>query len=64
MLLAELNDWWRDAQPWLDFNFAQGPLYDGQMSSNDWAQLAVSGSIWLLLPLAVGLFLVRRSEVK
>jgi ABC-2 type transport system permease protein len=64
MLLAELNDWWKDAQPWLDFNFAQGPLYDGEMASTDWAHLAVSGSIWLLLPLAVGLFLVRRSEVK
>jgi hypothetical protein len=64
MLLAELNDWWRDAQPWLDFNFAQGPLYDGPMTSTDWAHLAVSGSIWLLLPLAVGLYLVRRSEVK
>ncbi len=65
MLLAQLNDWWKDAQPWLDFNFAQGPLYDdGGLTSTDWAHLAVSGSIWLLLPLAVGLFLVRRSEVK
>lgn len=65
MLLAELNDWWRDAQPWLDFNYAQSPLYDdGGITSTDWAHLAVSGSIWLLLPLAVGLFLVRRSEVK
>lgn len=65
MLLAQLNDWWKDAQPWLDFNFAQGPLYDdGGLTSTDWAHLAVTGSIWLLLPLAVGLFLVRRSEVK
>jgi hypothetical protein len=65
MLLAELNDWWKDAQPWLDFNFAQGPLYDdGGLTSTDWAHLAVAGSIWLLLPLAVGLFLIRRSEVK
>jgi ABC-2 type transport system permease protein len=64
MLLAELNGWWKDAQPWLDFNFAQGPLYDGQMSGTEWAHLAVTGSIWLLLPLAIGLFLVRRSEVK
>ena len=34
------------------------------MSGTDWAHLAVSGTIWLLIPLAVGLFLVRRSEVK
>jgi hypothetical protein len=65
MLLAQINDWWKDAQPWLDFNYAQGPLYDDSgISGTDWAHLAVSGSIWLLLPLAVGLFLVRRSEVK
>lgn len=64
LLLARLNDWWKDAQPWLDFNFAQAPLYDGPPSGAEWAHLAVSGSIWLLLPLAVGLFLVRRSEVK
>jgi ABC-2 type transport system permease protein len=65
MLLAELNGWWRDAQPWLDFNYAQGPLYDDSgITGTDWAHLAVTGSIWLLLPLAVGLYLVRRSEVK
>jgi ABC-2 type transport system permease protein len=64
MLLAELNGWWEDKQPWLDFNYAVGPLYDGEVTSTDWAQLAVAGSIWVLLPLAVGLYLVRRSEVK
>lgn len=64
MLLAQLNGWWEDKQPWLDFNYAVGPLYDGEISGTEWAQLAVAGSIWLLLPLAVGLYLVRRSEVK
>jgi ABC-2 type transport system permease protein len=64
MLLADLNGWWEDKQPWLDFNYAVGPLYDGEIAGNEWAQLAVAGSIWLLLPLAVGLYLVRRSEVK
>ena len=29
-----------------------------------WAQLGVSGLIWLVLPLAVGLLMLRRSEVK
>jgi len=64
MLLAELNGWWADKQPWLDFNWAQGPLYDGEMAGSDWAHLATSGAIWLVIPLVVGLFLVRRSEVK
>ena len=32
--------------------------------TEQWQQLAVSGTIWFLLPLAVGLFIVRRAEVK
>ena len=64
LLLAELNGWWADKQPWLDFNYAIGPLFDGDVSGTEWAQLAVTTTIWLLVPLAIGLFLVRRSEVK
>jgi ABC-2 type transport system permease protein len=64
MLLADLNGWWEDKQPWLDFNFAQGPLYDGSLSGTEWAHLGVSGLIWLVIPLVVGLVMVRRSEVK
>lgn len=64
MLLADLNGWWADKQPWLDFNFAQAPLYDGVMNGTEWAHLATTGLIWLVLPLVVGLILVRRSEVK
>lgn len=64
MLLADLNGWWADKQPWLDFNYAQGPLYDGNMSGTEWAQLGTTGLIWLVVPLIVGLVLVRRSEVK
>ena len=39
-------------------------LYDGDFSATDWAQLAVTGTVWLLLPLAFGLWRVLRSEVK
>ncbi len=39
-------------------------LFDGSVTTEQWQQLAVSGTIWLLVPLAVGLFIVRRSEVK
>ena len=64
MLLASFQDWWEKAQPWLDFNWAQGQLYDGGMTGSDWAHLGVSGLIWLVVPLAVGLVMVMRSEVK
>jgi ABC-2 type transport system permease protein len=64
MLLASFQEWWEKAQPWLDFNWAQGQLYDGGLDSSDWAHLGVSGLIWLVVPLAIGLVTVMRSEVK
>lgn len=63
-LLAENQQWFKDLQPWVDFNFAQGNLFDGVMTGTYWAQLAVTGFVWLVVPLAVGLRLVLRSEVK
>jgi len=64
MLLANSQSWWDNAQPWLDFNFAQGALYDGGLTATEWGQLGTSAMIWLVAPLALGLWLVRRSEVK
>jgi ABC-2 type transport system permease protein len=64
LLLANTQDWWKSAQPWLDFSYAQGPLYEGGLSSTEWANLGVTSLVWLVVPLAVGLALVRRSEVK
>ena len=33
--------WFRDLQPWVDFNFAQGELFDGGMTGEHWAHLGV-----------------------
>ncbi len=63
-LLAASQDWFRDAQPWVDFNFTQGTLFEGDLSGEQWANLGVSSVIWVLIPLIAGLVLVRRSEVK
>jgi hypothetical protein len=41
----------------------QGALPEGTVSSQEWKHLAVTGVIWLVLPLAVGLRLVVRAEV-
>jgi hypothetical protein len=64
MLLAMNQQWFEDLQPWVDFNFAQGNLFNGVMTGENWAQLAVTGFFWLVVPLAVGLRMVVRSEVK
>ena len=63
-LLAASQEWFRSLQPWVDFNYAQGALFDGGLSSTQWAHLGTAGAIWLLLPLAAGLALVMRTEVK
>jgi ABC-type transport system involved in multi-copper enzyme maturation permease subunit len=61
---AQLMDWFDDIRPWIDFNFAQGPLVDATMTGKDWAYFAVSGFIWLVVPLAIGFRRVLRAEVK
>jgi ABC-2 type transport system permease protein len=63
-LLASSQDWFHRLQPWVDFNFAQSALYDGSPSAQEWAHLAVTGVGWLLIPMAVGVAMVMRSEVK
>jgi hypothetical protein len=63
-LLAANQEWFRDLQPWVDFNYAQTVLFDAVPTAEQWAHLGVTGVIWLLVPLAVGTRLVLRSEVK
>lgn len=61
---AQLMDWFDKIRPWIDFNYAQGPLVDATMTSKDWAYFAVSGFIWLVVPFAIGFWRVLRAEVK
>jgi ABC-type transport system involved in multi-copper enzyme maturation permease subunit len=62
---AQLMDWFDNIRPWIDFNYAQSPLFDGSMmSGKDWAYFAVSGFIWLVVPLVIGFSRVLRAEVK
>jgi ABC-2 type transport system permease protein len=53
-----------DAAPWLDPNTAQSPLSDRNVTSTDWGHLAVNVSLWIALPLAIGIWRVLRGEVK
>jgi hypothetical protein len=64
LLLARSQEWFRDLQPWVDFDFNQSPLLEGALTSQQWVQLLATGAIWLVVPLAVGLVFVVRVEVK
>ena len=54
-----------DSAPWIDFGTAQGPLGDpGNLSGKEWTQLAITGTIWVILPFVAGLWRMLRAEVK
>ncbi|WP_232679075.1 ABC transporter permease [Nocardioides sp. R-C-SC26] len=58
---------WRafeDISPYLNFVEAQGPLAELSMNGEEFAQLLVSGAIWLVLPLVLGIARILRAEVK
>lgn len=63
-IAAALMTWFESLQPWIDFNNDQGGLIDATITGKDWAQLAVSGIIWLVVPMAIGIWRIRRAEVK
>jgi ABC-2 type transport system permease protein len=65
-LLATSAQWFHDLQPWVDFQFAQSGLFvfDKSLTGEQWANIGVTGLVWLVIPLLIGLRLVMRAEVK
>jgi ABC-2 type transport system permease protein len=65
LLLAQVRESFTDLQPWIDWNYSQIELFEGQISSaQEWIQIGSTMMIWIVIPLAVGLVSLRRSEVK
>jgi ABC-2 type transport system permease protein len=65
VLLAQVRPWFEDLQPWIDWNTTQVVLFDGATNTGrEWAMLGSTTMIWIVIPLAVGLLFLRRSEVK
>ena len=62
--LAASQGWFRDLQPWVDLNYAQAALFEGTLTGEQWANVAVTATTWIVLPAMLGLRLVMRSEVK
>ena len=63
-VLAVSQDWFESLRPWIDVNYAQGALFNGSPTGAEWAHIGVTGLVWLVIPLAVGVRYVMRSEVK
>jgi len=62
--LASSQEWWMDNAGWFDLNQTRFLLFDSSLSNQEWVQLGLTSMPWIVLPLAVGLRLVMRSEVK
>lgn len=65
-ILGALSDTFEDIAPWIEFNTAQVPLFTGDYkpSGEEWAQIATSGTIWLIIPLMLGIWRLLRIEFK
>jgi hypothetical protein len=63
-VLAANASWFHSIRAWVDFNNAQNTLFNGNLTGEQWANLGVTGVIWLIVPLTLGVWLVLRSEVK
>ena len=73
-VLVSLISWLRDAAPWIDLATAQAPLIgvdqqtgvpvDATLGATEWLQLASTTAIWIVLPMAVGMWRILRSEAK
>ncbi len=61
---SALMEWFSHFAPWIDFQAASAELYDMPLTGSQWGHLVVSGVIWLVVPLVIGLWRIRRAEVK
>ena len=63
-LLAASQERFRKLQPWVRPRLRPVPPLRGRPDREQWAQVAVTATTWLVLPALLGLRLVMRSEVK
>ncbi|WP_076261303.1 ABC transporter permease [Intrasporangium flavum] len=63
-ILGSMVSWLRTASEWLDMNQTMNPLFQGSLTGEQWTHLGASVALWVVLPLAVGIWRLTRSEVK
>ncbi|MDN5797332.1 MAG: ABC transporter permease subunit [Intrasporangium sp.] len=64
-ILSSLVTWLDTAARWLNLDRTMNPLFLGKaLTGEQWAQLATSVGVWVVLPLVVGMWRLSRAEVK
>jgi ABC-2 type transport system permease protein len=62
-MLGEMIRALKTPAAWLDLSATTTPLTDATISGGQWAKLAVSVAVWVLLPLTAGLYRLLKREV-
>ena len=52
------------AARWLDSSRTMGPMVEELLSGTEWARVATTLALWLLLPLLIGVWRIARGEVR
>jgi ABC-2 type transport system permease protein len=56
--------WFNDAAQWLDTTRTTEHMVDRALSADEWAKFGTSMALWLVLPLAIGLFRIAKGEIR
>ena len=62
--LGAYQQWWQDNAGWFDHNSASTQLFNGSLTGEQWVQLGLTTTIWLIIPLVIGMRFLLRSEIK
>lgn len=62
--LQAANQWWHTHAVWFDLAQNINNLYDNTFTAEEWLHLGVTVVIWIAAPLALGLRLALRREIK
>lgn len=64
LILAASQAWFRELQPWVDFDYAQSALFNGALTPQQWTHLVITATIWLAIPMTIGITRAMKAEVK
>ena len=57
-------EWYGDIAPWLDLTHAQYALLGETVTGEQWTQLGITAALWIAIPFALGLWRLRRVEIR
>jgi hypothetical protein len=56
--------WFNDAAQWLDTTRTTAHMAERTLTGDEWAKFGTSMALWLVLPLAIGLFRIAKGEIR